>query len=72
MSRSSRGFEGEASRISGLIRNKMIIVKISLKNYVDDETVTTAIAGVTFDIKDGEFIAIMGPSGSGKSTLLNI
>ena len=50
----------------------MIIVKDLVKNYVDDETVTTAIAGVTFDIKDGEFIAIMGPSGSGKSTLLNI
>jgi putative ABC transport system ATP-binding protein len=50
----------------------MIIVKDLVKNYVDDGTVTAAVAGASFTIKDGEFIAIMGPSGSGKSTLLNI
>ncbi len=31
-----------------------------------------ALAGVTFDIKENEYIAIMGPSGSGKSTLMNL
>ena len=45
--------------------------KISNANFqVGDETVH-ALRGVSFTIREGEFVTIMGTSGSGKSTLLN-
>lgn len=42
------------------------------KVYGSGETKTVALKNINLEIKDGEFVAIMGQSGSGKSTLLNI
>jgi putative ABC transport system ATP-binding protein len=51
----------------------MIEIKDVTKTYDGGgDTSFQALKGVSFTVRDGEFVAIMGPSGSGKSTLMHI
>ncbi|WP_440952321.1 ABC transporter ATP-binding protein [Methanococcoides sp. FTZ1] len=50
----------------------MIVVKDLKRFYGSGETTVKALNGVSFEIKKGQFVAIMGASGSGKTTILRI
>src|SRR5207249_3126598 len=50
----------------------VIAVRNLEREYAMGGETVHALAGVTFTVDHGEYIAIMGPSGSGKSTLMNI
>ena len=49
-----------------------IIAENLVKNYGDGDAVVSAIRGISFTIRPGEFVGVMGESGAGKSTLLSI
>lgn len=64
---------GAASKGSAAHRDQDTVLSIRRveKVFGSRESVTTALAGISFDVQAGEFVGIMGPSGSGKTTLLN-
>ena len=50
----------------------MLQLKQIRKEYKTGDLIQTALDGVTLNLRDNEFVAVLGPSGSGKTTLLNI
>ena len=54
------------------MKKTIIEVKDLKKDFHVGDITVHALRGINLEIKEGEFVAIMGTSGSGKSTMLNV
>jgi putative ABC transport system ATP-binding protein len=64
-------FSTQTVEVTDALGDSIITVRGLSKNYNLGRTTVYALRGVNLDVKEGEFVAIVGNSGAGKTTLLN-